>query len=1001
MAAAPAPDGFGIAPSAAAKLFALFEATPALERVWIYGSRARGDHREASDIDLAADAPAMSPEDFLALSGRVEDLGLIYRIDMLRLQAVAEGDLRTRVERDRRVFWEPRRRKARAEEPGAVELKDFQQEALARLAEYVEELARQRETALRATEHLRAAELDVEIADFAARTWEALRARGKLPPAYVEREYSSRKDGSGLPIPNVCLKIPTGGGKTLLAAAAVARLHARYYRRHAGIVLWIVPNDAIYRQTKKALADRDHPYRQMLNVAGAGRVKLLEKDSPLARADIESHLCMMLLMLQSAARQSRETLRFFRDRGNVHGFFPREDDLDGHWKLLGEVPNLDVYAPGGLAPEQAARQKGSIVKDSLGNVMRVLRPMVVIDEGHHAYTETALKTIDGFNPSFVLELSATPRTARRRGEHGANILVDVRGADLERSEMIKLPINVDVRSWPDWQSCLSASMSKLDELERDARSLEADTARYIRPILLVQVERTGADQAESGLIHADHARAFLLQLGLHEQQIAIKTSQKDELSQPENQDLLSPANQIRAIVTKQALQEGWDCPFAYVLCALAAGRNPAALTQLLGRILRQPQVAKTGSPALDECYVFCHDAETAAVVTSIKQSLETEGMGDLTTGIRIGPAGSGPGNRKRIGRRRVFEKLRVFLPKVAWREGAARRELAYECDVLGAIDWDGIDPDVLAPGWVPPSEGAAQQRLRIGLDILERNRAPQAHAVGLGAATIDRVFIARAIGDLIPNAWRAYAIVSSLTDRFLRDGYGEARIAASSALLVEQLRAELEVLRDALAEKVFAERVADGRIEFSLKADALDYELPAEVLIDLPERPAILTRLDGKPVEKSLFEPFFDSMAGNSFEGEFACYLDSQSALTWWHRNVAKAGYGLQGWRRHKVYPDFVFLKAEREGKTTLVVMETKGVFLKNEDTAYKQRLLEMLTKAYADSRLCKAGDLELVSRSGERLVCDLLFDENWKNNLNARYFAPPLDGNQANRAAN
>src|SRR5204863_6271673 len=105
-------------------------------------------------------------------------------------------------------------------------------------------------------------------------------------------------------------------------------------------------------------------------------------------------------------------------------------------------------------------------------------------------------------------------------------------------------------------------------------------------------------QTEAGFIHADHARAFLLQLGLHEREIAIKTSEKDELSEPENQDLLSPANEIRGIITKQALQEGWDCPFAYVLCALAAGRNPAALTQLLGRILRQPHVAKTWRAAL-------------------------------------------------------------------------------------------------------------------------------------------------------------------------------------------------------------------------------------------------------------------------------------------------------------------------------------------------------------------------------------------------------------------
>ena len=201
------------------------------------------------------------------------------------------------------------------------------------------------------------------------------------------------------------------------------------------------------------------------------------------------------------------------------------------------------------------------------------------------------------------------------------------------------------------------------------------------------------------------------------------------------------------------------------------------------------------------------------------------------------------------------------------------------------------------------------------------------------------------------------------------------------------MRADLEARRDALAEAVFADRVRTGRIEFRLRADRLDYEIPGEFAVDLPERPRSLTRPDGRPVERSLFDPLFESMFDNRFEGEFACYLDVQSALQWLHRNVAKSGYGLQGWRRNRVYPDFVFAKTERDGRPTLVVLETKGLFLKNEDTGYKQRLFAALTAAYSDERLTRRGELELIGENGRRVVCDLVFDENWKNTLNARYF--------------
>lgn len=979
---------FGLDHDVVRALRDVFSSSAGIDYVWVFGSHARGDQHERSDIDLAVDAPSWGSSEFTALQSALDALQLVRKVDVVLWQQVGDQKFRSNIERDRKVFWEPQRHAAEPGEIGAVELKDFQRETLDRLAEYVGMLSQHATLAERKIQALRAAEIDIAAGevDFPAQAWGALRAAGKLPPAFAGEDYTSRFDGAGRPVPNICFKIPTGGGKTLLATAAIARLQSSYYQRHTGLVLWIVPNDAIYRQTKKALTDRDHAYRQLLNVAGAGRVKILEKDAPITRADVESHLCVMLLMLQSAARQSKETLRFFRDRGNVHGFFPREDNVQAHYDWLRGTPNFDVYAPHGATVEEAARSMGSVIKDSLGNVMRLMRPMVVIDEGHHAYTENALKTIDGFNPSFVLELSATPRVAKKKGDHGANILVDVRGGDLDRAEMIKLPINVDVRPWPDWKACLAASVTKLDELQREADRLRADTGRYLRPILLVQVERTGADQADSGMIHANDAEAYLLQLGFSKPQIAIKTSEKDELKQPENIDLLSPACEVRAIITRQALQEGWDCPFAYVLCALAAGRNPAALTQLVGRILRQPEVTRTHRAALDESYVFCHDAQTGTVIGGIKASLEIEGMGDLTAAVRTaGENGKNNNKNNKLGRRPGMESLRIFLPRVTLRVGNARRELAYDSDVLGHVPWETLAADRLAAGWRPAAQAPHEQRFRVDLGILQEGEDIRTSDAA-ETATLDRVFIARAIGDLIPNSWLAFDLVDRVIRRLLNDGHREERIAASGALLIEQLRADIVAQRDALAQQVFEGKVRSGEIEFQLRADRNDYEIPLELNVDLPEKPAYLLR-DGKPVEKSLFSPFYDTMVDNAFEGDFACYLDSQAALTWWHRNVARAQYGLQGWRRDKVYPDFVFLRTERDGKPVLVVMETKGAHLKNEDTDYKRHLLDALTAAYRKADFTRAGELELAGRDGPRVVCDLVFDENWKNTLNARHF--------------
>jgi len=990
----------GIGAHSLAKLLRLFDQTADIERVFLFGSRARGDFRNESDIDLAVDAPGLDGRGLAALQARLETLGLLYKVDLVHLQGGLDERFLGFIERDGRVLWAPNRYRADVETLGGTHLKEFQTRVLGQLGDYLDELRRHHAQSVPAVAALRAMEgmedATRTVADYPRKTWDALKQRGLLPASFAQQPHSSRFDGAGRAIPNVCLKVPTGGGKTLLAAASVAKVFNSWFQRHSGLVLWVVPNEAIYRQTLTTLSDRDHPYRQILNVAGAGRVKILEKQSPLSRLDVDSHLCVMVLMLASAARQSKETLRFFRDRGNVLGFLPREDDLPGHWDLLSAVPNLDVYAPWGAAggdgsdaQDNARRQMGSIVKSSLGNVMRLLRPMVVIDEGHHGYTENALKTLDGFNPGFLLELSATPRIASAKGS-GSNILVDVRGTDLDAADMIKLPIHVDVQHWSDWQACLMASVQRLNSLKAQAQALQAETARYIRPILLVQVERTGADTRDAGYIHAQDVLAYLLQIGFTERQIAVKTAEKNDLKEPENIDLLSPLCEVRVIITKQALQEGWDCPFAYVLCALAAGRNPAAMTQLVGRILRLPQVTKTGREALDACYVLCHDARTSDVVKAIKKSLEGEGMGDLAVAV-TGDAGAlADVTPIAQTRRPALAGVRLFLPKVTWvAPDGKRRELVYDSDVLSAVDWSALNRSALAQDWAPNREAPLGEQFDVSLDILVRHAVPQHHRALAKGGKLDRALVVRALLDLAPNAWWVWDWVSTVVKRLRAAGFDEGVLAASSASLIERLRIDLESERDRLAEAVFAAGVAAGRIEFALRADVADYELPTTAELQLTGVPRPLMRPDARPVDKSLLEPALNTPDLNGFEAEFAGYLDGKQAVHWWHRNVAKTQYGLQGWKRQKVYPDFVFGLVQRDGVQRSVLLETKGAHLAGSaDTAYKRTLLERLDAAFRDERWSAVGRLELQGRDRQAVSCDLLLSPAWQGALEQRWFS-------------
>lgn len=875
-----------------------------------------------------------------------------------------------------------------------MEFKEYQQKVLDTFDIYLDELTKQQKKALQVEAYNQANPDDaIDMPDFPVKTWEALKKRTEkiLPPVRSGVDYSPRVDGINRPVPNVCFKVPTGGGKTLLASASVSRIFGKFLRTNTGFVLWIVPNEAIYSQTKRQLVDRDHPYRQMLDTAAAGRVKILEKDSPLNKTDIDTHLCVMLLMLQSANRETKETLKVFRDRGNVHGFFPNEAEGEAHRALLEAIPNLDAYSD--------AQSFWPIAKDSLGNVLRRIRPVVVIDEGHKTYSMAAVKTLYGFNPCFVLELSATPKD-RLKEKFFSNWLVDVRGTDLDREEMIKLPINVKVKGGDDWQSCVQESLEKLNALQAAAEKLQGQTARYIRPILLVQVERTGKEQREAGFIHADDAKDYLLRIGLTEQEIALKTSDVNDLK---SANLLSPTCTIRAIITKQALQEGWDCPFAYVLCSLSASRNISAMTQLVGRILRQPDATRVDKKydGLNECFVFCHHSTTQEIVAAIKTGLENDGMADLAMQIKESDGQNGGTSKvRKVKRRDAFASTEIYLPVVNWAEGGSVRELDYEMDVIFGVDWGAISIQPLVDKLSPDAHGTTTQFTRVSLATTGKDFMKAEDATPVTETMMfDPVYATRIITDIVPNPWVAREFVGEVIEKLKAKGFTDEKMGELSSFILDELRKHLLSERDRLSEQKFLADVAAERIQFRLRADQNNWTMPSTLDTELPDTAQQLIRKDGKTVQKSLFSPEYQANF-NPAEAEFACYIDEIAALQWWHRNVARAGhYFVQGWRKNKVYPDFIFALQRKNGKERLMVLETKGDHLAgNPDSEYKQKLLKELTKAYKEDNVVKAGQLQLVGK-GKDVICELVLMSEWKTKVHSLHIAD--DGDAVPAAAN
>jgi type III restriction enzyme len=549
--------------------------------------------------------------------------------------------------------------------------------------------------------------------------------------------------------------------------------------------------------------------------------------------------------------------------------------------------------------------------------------------------------------------------------------------------MIKMPLNLDPRQGNDWKATLNAALAKLSALDVEARKLQADTGRYIRPIMLVQVERTGADQRESGHIHAEDVRDWLLTAGFDQAEIAIKTAQQNDLNDPENQDLLSPTNRVRAIITKQALQEGWDCPFAYVLCSLAASANLKAMTQLVGRILRQPGALKTGVEALDECHVITHHAGTATVVDAIKDGLEQDGLGDLVLRVTQDDKSVMGKTARAIQRRSAFASTEIYLPKVMLVESGEARELDYETDVLSALDWRGFDPQGIADR-VPENAQAAEsqlQRIRLSEDGDELFVGERV-AANAEVLAFDPAHAVRMISDIVPNPFVCREIVGATVTALRARGFDDAKLGLLASLIVEELRKGLEAARNARAEAQFKTEVTAGRIQFRLRLDGRNWRMPFSIETTEPENARQLLNRAGGPLEKSLFAPVYENEL-NSDERDVAVYLDGEKTLAWWHRNVARTQYGIQGWKKAKIYPDFIFA-AQRDGEAKrITVLETKGDQLDNLDTAYKREALSFLSQHFEWDEATPVGELELVN-NGETVEGTLILMSEWKTKLPA-----------------
>ncbi len=761
--------------------------------------------------------------------------------------------------------------------------------------------------------------------------WDKALANGELPggsPTWVEHSDGLHRD-----VPSVCLKIPTGGGKTLVGAHSLGQMFHKFHARNTGLALWVVPSEAIFTQTLRAFKNPRHPYRVALEKAGNGRLRILTKNDRFDVDDVLNGLVIIVVMLQSAVREEDDALKVFRDSGGFSSFFPKVDDMNANQDLLAKIPNLDRI--------DAAKMgfPGITVRHSLANVLRMHRPVVVIDEGHRAYSELARKSLLSLNPSYILELSATPNMTKAM----SNVLFTVSGVVIKKDGLIKLPINLTALVGETWKAAIDKTLEIREELEGLAIKDERTTGRYIRPIALIRVEATGARKSADKRVHADDVKTYLLtKLRIPIEWIRLKTSTTNELG---NEDLLSKNSQVRVILTMDALREGWDCSFAYVLTVLNASTGDTAITQMVGRVLRQPHAQESISAQLNEAHVVCTTLDVKHAVTAVSKGLQEEGLADVSGLIKTN---SGGAKIARSLARSSIEKGPFLLPVVAIKSGSTWKRFDPESDLKQLIDWKTIK----IPDLTSFTANLYIQQSKIQMGISDFNGKTGITAANTSTQIKLSAFdeygpMVELLQETVPNIWIAYDLLKSAEAVLVKQGVQICDLPCCRIQLATFLNQALATVVDKLYENHFRKLITDKELKlFATASYDLGIFLPNQLMVNLPKGDQPVSRADGKDFQKNVFADVFESQV-NTLETAVIRELDVKKSTLWWWRLPVGSELELVGWRKQRIYPDIVSLAMVGKNHRLLFI-ESKGAHLAaNPETMYKRTVLDLLQSTY------------------------------------------------------
>ena len=678
---------------------------------------------------------------------------------------------------------------------------------------------------------------------------------------------------------------------------------------------------------------------------------------------VNEQLSVLILSFDTFRSKTKENRKVYQENGNLNSF------------------------------TQFFTQKDLLVKDvdesALVQVINQLSPVVIVDESHNAGSDLSIEMLENINPSFILDLTATPKK-------NSNIISYVDAAALKKDNMVKLPVIVYNRN--DQKDVIIDSIDLRNQLEKQALENEKLTGKYIRPIVLFQAQSNTDENQET----FDKIKNKLIIAGIPENQIAIKTSKINDIK---NVDLLAKECEIRYIITINALKEGWDCPFAYILATLANRTSKVDVEQILGRILRLPYTSPNKEyELLNLSYVFTSSIDFRETLSNIVKGLNNSGFSkkdyrvasdikselisekstpqtlfDETESLNFDPQfiANELNNRKEAegnNLQQIFntalehnatyneeinnvpkteysplpfeirETVKMFKIKDEFKDDAEAIRIPQfykkaPPSLFGDDEWILVSKESLVDGFSLKDadtninfDAVNSQVYKIDTEVTEQGSEPKYVQLSNQQAESFKKYL-KSIPDSVKMSACINNIVYSIDKQI--NGVKSGDIDSYVRRVVENMDKD----RFAMLENniySYTQKIKNKIISLVEKHSEKNFEKLIE-LGTIVCRPGYKFANEISPTDytsmitKSLYTAEQDNM--NEFEYNILMRLTSCENIIWWHRNISRQEFMLNGFVNH--YPDFIV----KTSKGNIILIETKGRHLDNTDSEQKAKL--------------------------------------------------------------